>query len=85
MGLNRISILWTLFLLFVVNTASLRAEIDDGRGNFSGRISRFNREINTLKIKVDFANLKYLNSRDRLEFECKTKMKKLILVKIAHI
>lgn len=68
MGLNRISILWTLFLLFVVNTASLRAEIDDGRGNFSGRISRFNREINTLKIKVDFANLKYLNSRDRLEF-----------------
>lgn len=46
----------------------LSAEMDDGQGNFSGRISRFNREIKTLKIKVDFANLKYLNPRDRLEF-----------------
>lgn len=56
-----------VFITLIVSFAS-SAEMDDGRGNFSGRISRFNRDIKTLKIKVDFANLKYLNPRDRLEF-----------------
>lgn len=64
----RIPFYLILFCLVFGSAGFVMAEIDDGRGYFSGRISRFNREINTLKIKVDFANLKYLNSRDRLEF-----------------
>lgn len=68
--MNSMRIPFYLILLCLVFGSSkpVMAEIDDGRGYFSGRISRFNREINTLKIKVDFANLKYLNTRDRLEF-----------------
>lgn len=61
--MKRILILIGLFTTFLVS-----AEMDDGRGNFSGRISRFSRDIKTIKVKVDFANLKYLNPRDRLEF-----------------
>lgn len=59
-----------LFLVISYFFLSLNtwSQMDDGGGVFSGRISRFNREIKTLKIKVDFANLKYLNPRDRVEF-----------------
>lgn len=64
----RIPFYLILLCLVFGSSKPVMAEIDDGRGYFSGRISRFNREISTLKIKVDFANLKYLNSRDRLEF-----------------
>lgn len=64
----RIPFYLILLCLVFGSSKPVMAEIDDGRGYFSGRISRFNREINTLKIKVDFANLKYLNTRDRLEF-----------------
>ncbi len=52
----------------MLNCSNLFAEVDDGRGYFSGRISRFDRQIKTLKIKVEFSNLKYLNPKDRLEF-----------------
>lgn len=68
MNSMRIPFYLILFCLVFGSSKPVMAEIDDGRGYFSGRISRFNREINTLKIKVDFANLKYLNTRDRLEF-----------------
>ena len=37
-------------------------------GYFSGRVTTFNRELKTLKIKVEFANLKYLNTKDLVEF-----------------
>ncbi len=40
----------------------------DEIGVFSGRISRFNREIKTIKFKVSFSNLKYLNQKDQVEF-----------------
>lgn len=59
--------LFLILILSVINYQSI-AQVDDGRGYFSGRISRFDRDIKTLKIKVDFANLKYLNPKDRLEF-----------------
>lgn len=68
MNSMRIPFYLILFCLVFGSSKPVMAEIDDGRGYFSGRISRFNREISTLKIKVDFANLKYLNTRDRLEF-----------------
>jgi hypothetical protein len=37
-------------------------------GFFSGRISRYSKDIKTLKIKVDFPNVKYVNTRDQIEF-----------------
>jgi len=37
-------------------------------GLFSGRISRLNEEAGLIRLKVDFANMKYLNKRDKIEF-----------------
>jgi len=37
-------------------------------GIFSGRISRLNGEAGLMRIKVDFANMKYLNKKDKIEF-----------------
>ena len=37
-------------------------------GFFSGRISKINKEISTVRIKVDFDNIKYLNPKDKIEF-----------------
>jgi hypothetical protein len=37
-------------------------------GFFSGRISKINHEINTVRVRVDFDNVKYLNVKDRLTF-----------------
>ncbi len=37
-------------------------------GFFSGRLSKINREISTVRVKVDFENVKYINVKDKLEF-----------------
>lgn len=37
-------------------------------GFFSGRISRINKEISVVRVKVDFDNVKYLNPKDKIEF-----------------
>jgi hypothetical protein len=37
-------------------------------GYFSGRISKINRDIKTVRVKVDFDNIKYLNPKDKVEF-----------------
>jgi len=37
-------------------------------GFFSGRLSKINRDISTVRIKVDFENVKYINVKDKLEF-----------------
>jgi hypothetical protein len=37
-------------------------------GFFSGRISRINKEISVVRLKVDFDNIKYLNPKDKVQF-----------------
>lgn len=37
-------------------------------GFFSGRLSRINKDISTVRVKVDFDNVKYLNPKDKIEF-----------------
>ena len=37
-------------------------------GFFSGRISKINRPISMVRVKVDFDNIKYLNPKDKIEF-----------------
>ena len=44
-----------------------KAELSED-GFFSGRISRINRAISTVRVKVDFDNVKYLNPKDKIEF-----------------
>lgn len=44
-----------------------RAELSE-EGFFSGRISKINKDISILRIKVNFDNIKYLNPKDKIEF-----------------
>jgi len=56
--------LWALAL--ILSTASA-AELSES-GFFSGRVSRINKDISTVRVKVDFDNVKYLNPKDKVEF-----------------
>ncbi len=55
-----------IFILFFIVKLAFANQSEEGF--FSGRISRLNNEIRTIRVKVDFDNLKYLNSKDRVEF-----------------
>lgn len=56
-----------LFIILTFLSFFVSAETSE-EGFFSGRISKINQEINTVRIKVDFDNVKYLNPKDKLEF-----------------
>lgn len=46
---------------------AISAELSE-EGFFSGRISKINKDISTVRIRVDFDNIKYLNPKDKIEF-----------------
>lgn len=52
------------FILGAVETQSQLKSL----GVFSGRVSRINEGAGLIRLKIDFANMKYLNKRDKLEF-----------------
>lgn len=52
--------------MLLISTSVYSALSEDGF--FSGRISKINREISVVRIKVDFDNIKYINVKDKLEF-----------------
>ncbi len=58
--------LFSLALFFIMASASA-GELSES-GFFSGRISRINKDISTVRVKVDFDNVKYLNPKDKVEF-----------------
>lgn len=53
-------------LLCLLSNKSFAALSEEGF--FSGRISKINRDISVLRIKVDFDNVKYVNVKDKVEF-----------------
>lgn len=44
------------------------ASSEDEVAIFSGRISRLNLKADLMRIKIDFGNVKYLNTKDKVEF-----------------
>lgn len=56
-----------LMLLMTLIPSGMSAELSE-EGFFSGRISKINKDISTVRVKVDFDNIKYLNPKDRIEF-----------------
>lgn len=54
-------------MLMVLIPLGVRAELSE-EGFFSGRISKINKDISTVRVKVDFDNIKYLNPKDKIEF-----------------
>lgn len=56
-----------VFAALVLLSNIVNAELSE-EGFFSGRISKINKDISTVRIKVDFDNIKYLNPKDQIEF-----------------
>lgn len=56
-----------LFSVLVLMPFGIKAELSE-QGFFSGRISRINKDIKVVRVKVDFDNIKYLNPKDQIEF-----------------
>ena len=54
-------------LLFTIFT-SPNVQGEDDIAVFSGRVSRINFKADLMRIKIDFGNVKYLNSKDKVEF-----------------
>lgn len=46
----------------------MESKTDENGNHFTGRISRLNAPARLMRIRTDFANIKFLNRRDRLEF-----------------
>lgn len=61
-------ILVYLFIHLLATSLSLHAAQLAEEGYFSGRIAKINKEINVIRIKVNFENIKYLNPKDQFEF-----------------
>lgn len=54
--------------MFGIRSIESFANTSTDEGFFSGRISKINRAISTVRVKVDFDNVKYVNVKDMLEF-----------------
>lgn len=60
-----------IFIICLINVAVAQtpeSTDEEGGYRFSGRISRLNSTAKLGRIRTDFANIKFLNRRDRLEF-----------------
>lgn len=57
-----------LTLIFLSFTSIAHGNQLSEEGFFSGRISKINRAISVVRIKVDFDNIKYVNVKDKIEF-----------------
>jgi hypothetical protein len=55
------------FLICLLFSKIASAELSED-GFFSGRVSRINYQISSVRIKVDFDNIKYLNAKDKIQF-----------------
>lgn len=64
--------LFISFILFCVSASALSQTNEKKRDEyatvFSGRISRLNSAAKLARIRTDFANIKFLNRKDRIEF-----------------
>lgn len=57
-----------ILLSIICFSQDARAAALSEDGFFSGRISKINKEISVVRIKVDFDNIKYVNVKDKIEF-----------------
>lgn len=55
-----------IFILSLIT--SLNVQSEDEIAIFSGRVSRLNFKADLMRIKIDFGNVKYLNTKDKVEF-----------------
>jgi hypothetical protein len=60
--------IWMFLLLIWGPTLAKDYPQDELSAIFSGRISKLNEKANLMRIRVDFENMKFLNTKDRIEF-----------------
>lgn len=63
----KLSTLCSILLIALMPILGISGELSE-EGFFSGRISKINKDISSVRIKVDFDNIKYLNPKDKIEF-----------------
>ncbi len=59
---------FTILLVAQASAAPLESTSDEYGSHFAGRISRLNGPAKLARIRTDFANIKFLNRKDRVEF-----------------
>jgi len=58
-----------VFLIpFLFISLSFALDNPSESGFFSGRISKLEEKVGLIRLRIDFANMKYLNKRDKVEF-----------------
>lgn len=57
-----------LFIGIFIFWISIAFAENSENGTFSGRVSKINLDIKTVRIKINFDNVKYLNAKDKVEF-----------------
>lgn len=65
-----LKLIFLLYLFLVQSSFAQTGEtkLDENEFTFKGRISRLNSTARLMRIKTDFANVKFLNRRDRVDF-----------------
>ncbi len=58
----------SLILVFFTPVLALAGIRSSEDGHFSGRISKINKKASLVRVKVNFANVKYLNKKDKVVF-----------------
>jgi hypothetical protein len=56
------------FVSFYIQAQTPESKLDESEYTFKARISRLNSTARLLRMKTDFANAKFLNRRDRVDF-----------------
>lgn len=64
----KLLIIFMIFHATVGWSQLLESPKDENGNHFAGRISRINASARLLRIRTDFANIKFLNRKDRVEF-----------------
>lgn len=64
----KLLIIFMIFHAFPGWTQSAESAQDESGNHFTGRISRLNPAAKLMRIRTDFANIKFLNRKDRIDF-----------------
>lgn len=62
-------LLWSIGFFLFVSGVKANVEVPNEKiGLFTGRVSKINKKISMIQIRVDFSNFRYLNSKNRVVF-----------------
>lgn len=66
--MGKVSSILLLFISFLSYSWAIPNEVTEYHATFSGRISRINNKARLVRVKLDFANSKYITKGNKIEF-----------------